>query len=206
MTARRSSARGATILEAMVAVALLAIASSGVVALQKAAIVGNRRSRELAVASEIGRTWMERLRMDAMTWNYPAPGRDDVVCGGGAPTAGCMGATLWLKQVDTSNGKWAKPLTVAGRGGAAFDLNGHDVSETDVPPDYCVHVRLNYLYPALVRAEVRVFWPQEKGEGPLGGKFCQEGDPDTMALPANDPLSRYHFAYFTSTVTKVLPP
>lgn len=199
---RRSSAkasRGQSVIEVMVAISLLAIASTGVFALQKVAITGNSRAKDLAVASQVGRTWLERLRADASGWNYPAPSHPSVQCSGG--TAGCIGSTTWLKGVSTPN-VWFKPANVSGRGGAGFDALGNDVADTLIgTATYCAHVRLAWMYPnELIRAEVRVFWLKQGGDGPLGGTFCAEADPAVLGSAANDPLGRYHFAYFATSV------
>lgn len=198
-TTHHAGRRGYSAIEVMVAISLLAIASTGIFALQKVTITGNGRAKNLATASQIARTWIERLRSDAASWNYPAASHPNVVCSG-AVTPGCISGTTWLRNVSTPN-LWFKPATVVGRGGAAFDALGNDVTDSGAPVAFCTHARLNWLYPDdLVRAEIRVFWLKEGGEGPLGGTLCAEAAPNTLGTAASLPLARYHFAYFTTSV------
>jgi len=203
----RGNARGYSAIEVMVAMSLLAVASTGIFALQKVTITGNSRAKNLSVASQIGRTWLERLRADGASWNYPAPAHTNVVCTSAAKE-GCISGTTWLRNISTPN-VWFKPADVVGRGGAAFDAQGRDVTESAgaAATAYCSHVRLNWMYPnELLRAEVRVFWLKDGGEGLVGGKLCEEATPNTLGSAANLPLGRYHFAYFTSSVSVTAAP
>lgn len=198
-SACRASSRGYSAIEVMIAMSLLAIASTGVFALQKVTFTGNASAKNMAVANQVARTWVERLRADSAAWNYPSAAHPEVVCSGSS-TAGCIGGTAWLKGVSSPN-VWAKPLSDALRGGAAFDALGNDVSASGAPTTYCTHLRLSWLYPnQLLRAEVRVFWLKNGGDGPLGGKFCEEATPASLGAPANSPLTRYHFAYFATSI------
>lgn len=192
------ASRGYTILEVMIALTLITLGVSGVVAMQKVTTVANRDARNLAVANQIARTWLDRLRTDAVAWNLPSP----TVPGGNDLTTD----TLWLKQIDGAM-TWFQPETVTDWGGAAFDMNGTDVSEIeDAVPMYCTNVRLQWIYgpptseppPYLIRAEVRVFWLREGAGLPDGvSSICDSAaDPNVIGAATEN----FHFVYATSAI------
>lgn len=196
MIRRSKAARGYTILEVMIALTLITVGVSGVVAMQKVTAVANRDARNLAVANQIARTWIDRLRTDAVAWNLPSPttpGGDD------------LGSdTLWLRQVGSG---WIQPATDPIRGGPAFDLHGNDVSSLgdNEPVVFCTNIRLQWLYgplpqppPYLIRAEVRVFWLRDGGGGLLPGmaSLCDTVDPLVLGTATNN----FHFVYATSAI------
>lgn len=150
---RGSRTRGYTLVEVMSALAILAIGATGVIALQKTALVGNAAARNLVTANAIATTWIERLRADAAQWNTTSA------------TGTVDEDTTWLKQVKTNAGKWIVPDTVAGRGSARADVFGADLY-ADAPADqqaFCTQMRLTQLYPTFIRAEIRVFWSRATG-------------------------------------------
>ena len=57
---RTTGSVGYTMVEVMMALAILTIAASGIVAMQKATLVGNMKSRNLATASQVAQAWMSR--------------------------------------------------------------------------------------------------------------------------------------------------
>src|SRR4030095_9410713 len=63
--------RGYTMMEAMMSLAILGLGATGIIALQKATLVGNSNARNLAAANAIAMGWQERLRTDAIQWNRP---------------------------------------------------------------------------------------------------------------------------------------
>jgi len=192
------STRGYTILEVMIALTLITLGVSGVVAMQKVTSVANRDARRLAIANQIARTWLDRLRTDAVAWNLPSPSLpsgDDLATD-----------TVWLKQLDSTT-EWFQPEYVEDWGGAEFDQHGTDVSHTpDIPATYCTNVRLQWIYgppaiqppPYLLRAEVRVFWLRE-GVGLPDGitSFCDPAaDPSVIGAATEN----FHFVYATSAI------
>lgn len=180
MNARRNNRRGSTVIEVMMAITVLAIGASGVVALQKVTSSANRNSRTIAVANEVARTWIERLRMDAMLWNYPSPTN---------PTSDLNVDTLWLKNhikgPDPTKTDWFRPTN-------GNDICGtHDVFGRDEPCSggatvqgpYCVNLRLSWVREdqRMIRAEVRVHWVgRNEGEGAVDQKDLPCGDPTTV--------------------------
>jgi type II secretory pathway pseudopilin PulG len=202
MGRRTRGSRGYTVIEVMVGISLLMVMSAGVISLQKLTTFGNMRAKQLAVASQIGRSWIERLRVDAAGWNYPSPTK--------SLPSNLAGNTLWLNQIINQNGLWFEPAVVAGRGSPGADALGNDV-QTLANANYCTHVRLSWMYPnEVMRADVRVFWQREEGLGTFNGTpLC--GNPAAGYIanfdnPAMTPLARYHFAYFSSSIVKNTAP
>jgi type IV pilus assembly protein PilV len=143
-------------MEVMMSLAILGVGASGVVAMQKATLLANTSSKNLATANFIAETWMERLRVDALQWNEPA----------GLPTD--IGDTAWLKTA-TANPNWNPPATVLTVGSAAADVVGADIFVTDPPPiaasAFCTQLRLTQFdpnvlpaYRKMIRVEIRVIW------------------------------------------------
>ena len=160
---RRSStaSRGYTVMEVMMSLAILGVGASGVMAMQKATLLANTSAKNLATASFIAESWMERLRVDALQWNEPQ----------GLPTD--IGDTAWLKTA-TANPLWQIPTTVLPVGGSAADVTGADALATDPVPvaasAFCTQLRLTQFdpntlpgYRKLIRAEVRVLWARSGG-------------------------------------------
>ncbi|MEJ7731675.1 MAG: prepilin-type N-terminal cleavage/methylation domain-containing protein [Polyangiaceae bacterium] len=143
---RRALARGYTAVEVTVALALLAIGASGVIALQKITLQSVTNARNIATANQIAVTWAERLRADAAMWNNPITGSD-------------LSDTTWLKLSSPPPGAWLVPTSTSPGGSAWADIEGRDIYPgTGGLGAFCTHLRMVRIYPSLIRAEVRVFW------------------------------------------------
>lgn len=195
---RSRARRGYTVLEVMIALTLLTVGVSGVVAMQKVTSVSNRDARDLAIANQIARTWVDRLRTDAIGWNLPSPS---------APSGSDIETdTVWLKNTGSVEG-WFHPETDATRhASAAFDRHGTDLATlpTGEAPAFCSHLRLSWLYgpgtpPLLIRAEVRVFWLREGGGGLPSGmdSFC---DPDATITNLGSATQNFRFVYAATAI------
>jgi prepilin-type N-terminal cleavage/methylation domain-containing protein len=196
---RRSQAmraRGYTVIEVMIALTLLAVGTSGIIAMQKVTAIANRDAKSLVVANQVARTWIERLRADATQWNHPSATSAD----------SDLADTRWLKTV---NGVWFRPTDDLA-GSPAADALGNDVRDTDLSnAAFCTNVRLTWLYgpppasppPYLMRAEVRVYWLRDGGGGSVeaGKTVCDAGIDLSKISPAVD---RYHFVYLASALTQ----
>lgn len=189
---------GFTMIELMMSITLLAIGVTGIMAMQRIAVVSNQHSRNLAIATHIAQGWQEQLAVDGVLWNRTPqmPGGRDL---GSDP--------IWLRQIETvAGGEWFQPAFDGNRDfGPGFDGLG-TVVDMDVNPErahFCTHVRLTWLYSdslpvagnGLIRAEVRVFWLRNGATGI--GVFC---DPDTVADLIGAAVDRYHFVYKTTAV------
>jgi prepilin-type N-terminal cleavage/methylation domain-containing protein len=162
----RAAPRGYTVVEVMMALAVLTLSAAGVIAMQKATLIANTNARNLATANGIAQAWMERLRLDAQTWNEQ----------GNVPD---ITDTRWLQLATAappvSGAGWFTPA-LAGTlgtpiGSPTADVMGADLYAGDTAalvPAFCTQVRLtrfaanqasalSTLYKT-VRIEVRVVW------------------------------------------------
>ncbi len=174
--------------------AILGVGASGVMAVQKATLLANTNAKNLATANFIAESWMERLRVDALTWNDPL----------GAPDLATD--TAWLKNA-TAAPLWVIPATVLPAGGSNADVVGADTFLTDPAPiaasAFCTQLRLTLFDPTtlpsyrkLIRAEVRVVWAR-------GGRALD----CTTLNPADATLrSDYGAVYLTSAVQQNTSP
>src|SRR5262249_4422452 len=146
---RRKPSPGYTMIEVMTALALLTVGATGVVAMQKAAVVGNSSARSIATANAIAARWAERLRVDSMVWN--------------ANTAPDHAQTRWIKAVTATPNTWLVPPAVAGKVAPYADPLGADIidnSDTS-PVAYCTHISYRQLRPKMVATIVRVTWRRD---------------------------------------------
>jgi type IV pilus assembly protein PilV len=202
MTSRRRSRRGYTVVELMMALGVLAVGVTGIIAMQKVTVTSNAQARRLAAATSIVQAWQEQLAADAVAWNHPSVrnGTPDITAD-----------TVWLRLVETNQGNWTQPAWNAARSfGPAFDglARPLEVPANQAQAQYCTHVRLTYLYPptnpvgnGLIRAEVRVFWPRDGA--PQVRTFCNPTDnPETIG---QDVIS-YHFVNAISAIRQNTAP
>lgn len=171
----RRAARAYTMMEVMMALGVLGAGAVGVVAMQRAALVGNSSARAIATATAIAERWAERLRVDSMVWN--------------ANTGPELAQTRWLKTVATPN-VWTLPPTVAGMASPEADLLGADIifAKDDSPVAYCTHISYRQITPKMVSAIVRVTWRRDTSPMECDGV-------DLVA--ASTDLGRYGAVYLT---------
>jgi prepilin-type N-terminal cleavage/methylation domain-containing protein len=185
--ALRHGDAGYTLVELMMALALLTVAVLGIISLQKLMIVSNAHAKNMSVAERVAQSWAAQLQMDSTAWRGTTAGTD------------------WLGT--GLGGGWIRPAYVAGgkNFGAAFDALGNPLPDTALArARYCTHVRLTTLYPStglvtgngMVRAEIRVFWLRD-GESDLvaAGGTCPVAQDEDAIGQATD---RYHFVYHTT--------
>lgn len=140
--------RGYTMIEVMMALAVLTVGSVGVIAMQKVAVVGNATAKSIATATALADRWAERLRVDAMVWNNSSP--SDIA------------ESRWLKKVSTP-GVWTLPDDVAGKASPLADPLGADIilaGDTSAVA-YCTHISYRQITPKMVSAVIRVTWRRD---------------------------------------------
>jgi prepilin-type N-terminal cleavage/methylation domain-containing protein len=197
---RSGPRRGYTIVELMMAIAVLAIGVTGIISMQKVTMVANSHARDLAVANQIAGAWLDHLATDAMYWNRPSR----------AGEATNRDQTKWLGDGNVT-GAWFQPAYDDGDGsmlfGPAFDALGNPLPASEVAQAvYCTHVRLSWLFNengamagnGLIRAEVRVFWLREGGPGLLNGAAVCATTNTPAAIGAA--IENFHFVYQTGAV------
>jgi len=182
---RRWRARGYTLVELMMALALFAIAVVGIIAMQKITITSNAHAKNMAMAQRIAQAWAGQLEMDATAWRS------------------AFGAG-WLNDANV----WQRPPHIPARSfGGAFDALGNPLADADVAQArFCTHVRMAWLYPStmdvggngMLRAEIRVFWLRD-GAVPLDSDktMCSEAQTSTQAVAIGLATERYRFVYQT---------
>jgi prepilin-type N-terminal cleavage/methylation domain-containing protein len=187
--------RGYTIVELLMALSVLAIGVSGIIAMQKVTVASNRHAKNLAIATQIARGWQAQLAADAAQWNHPSPQ---------SSASDLNTDTRWLRGVGNA-GVWFGPDYDALLDfGPGFDALGNVVDTQNAASSivFCTDLRLTWLYPdlsgnGLIRAEVRVYWPRDGMAAPQ--PFC-EG-------PMDDALSdRYHVVYQTTAIKQNTAP
>ena len=198
-----NGARAYTVVEVMMALAVLGLGASGVIAAQKATLIANTNARNLVAANAVAQAWMERMRVDALAWNEPggvpeSHDRHDVAGERGRGGAGDRDGVVLPGRVAGQDA--AVPA-----GAPKADVMGADIYNGDPSaPAFCPQVRLTkfssssqanasplWSYYRMIRVEVRVYWDK------TGHQLdC------TAALPANPQTSGYGFVYLASAVTE----
>jgi prepilin-type N-terminal cleavage/methylation domain-containing protein len=166
---RRTNARaGYTLIEVMIAIAISSIGLSGIVFMQTATVRSNHDALETQVAITFARTWIERVKRDALLWT--APGNPPAAANR-APANNYFVA--WPAPTDAP--AWDVPLSLPGAfESAGANFHGVDVGARDPLLQgnpvvtngdiyYCantkfVTVHTSNLLPNAIRATVRVWW------------------------------------------------
>ncbi len=194
---RRYAIAAYTVMEVIMALGVLSVGATGVIALQKAAVIGNVKARDLATASAIATSWIERLRVDSLRWKKQFNGSSSIA------------STQWLNVVGNDfpavagqEGQWLRPTVLANYRPEA-NVQGRDVITVAAtnPTAFCTNVRLTQLADNLIRAEVRVFWLRRKGGGTIGAKPLCDNDPAYL-LAVESARDRYHFVYMTTGILR----
>ncbi|WP_170319363.1 prepilin-type N-terminal cleavage/methylation domain-containing protein [Polyangium spumosum] len=193
-----SRARGYTVIEVMMALSILAVGATGVIALQKVALIGNSNARIGDGARQVASTWAERLKVDSIQWNDPLGMQD-------------IGETRWLASSFVYNSasppgpaQWILAPEIPGWSSPVADIQGVDVSVDDTTTSgvFCTHLQIaravqkplslgGATHPIAARALVRVIWRRDLA--PI--TECRTTPPAN--IETND--ARYGF-YYLSTV------
>jgi prepilin-type N-terminal cleavage/methylation domain-containing protein len=174
MSRRRPA--GYTLVEVMMGVALSAIGLVGIGAMQSASVRANQDAYESSIATNFARTWLERVKRDALLWNVP-----------GNPIVGAMFASRGnpASNYFVPGTGWTAPrplFRVATEIQESSGANYHGVEIGSVDPlsppgspvvepkdiHYCLHLRFTTVQndPAGVAAvamavDARVYWARK---------------------------------------------
>lgn len=184
----RYEERGFTVVELLMSLAIFAISATGILALQVVASRTNTHAKDLATATQLARSWQDKLAMDALRW--------------GGPSNLPIAQTEWVNRVDVQDNAWVQPANdVNVTFGPAADARGAFVDGTNPAAVYfCTHIRLTRLVNTpgaqLLRSEVRVFWPKGAQAWSGGDPYCDGTSvPDIGAATA-----QFNFVYHTTTL------
>lgn len=209
---RNARARGFTLIEVMMALTVLTIGILGIISMQKSSIVANREAQQYTVATQIARTWVDRLHRDAVMWTAP----------NAFVSTADIGNTMWLNTVNTrSYPNWFLPIQSTATGpveSPAFDRFGRDVSMVNAATlatdtVYCTHIRLRWVYTNdLVRAEVRVFWrkpgladPTKYAGYNLSNGICTATQRNALENTIGQDADNFHWVYVTTAIPRQGP-
>jgi hypothetical protein len=181
-----------TAVEVLMSMAVLAVGVVGIIATEKITLASNVHSKNLAIATRIGESWLGMLEAEAALWD----------------NTGSLTRTTWLSQVTITT--WFRPTYSPTLGfGAGFDALGTPVRDLDQNPNarFCVDLRLSPLTTdnsggGLIRAEVRVIWL--RNENAIGGVAAAHACSVAAVSVTNADSSRlFHFVYMTGAVRQV---
>ncbi|MDQ3031725.1 MAG: prepilin-type N-terminal cleavage/methylation domain-containing protein [Myxococcota bacterium] len=197
---RQGRARaGYTLIEVMMAVAVMTAGAVGIMALHQATMRGNLDARQVATATHLASTWVERLQRDATGWSQAARPGTTVV----PPLM--LANTRYLNLVPALGAAptWLVPGPSTATESASFDHWGRDTVIAG-QMEYCTNVRLQWVYVGqAMRADVRVWWARHNPSvvGGAGLANCGAGlDPNTLTNRLRD----VRFVY-ASTVIRWVP-
>lgn len=199
---RHKRARGYTVVELMMSLAVMAIGLSGVIAMQKVTLSSNGHARKLALGTRLAQSWLDELAADASQWN----------------DTNDFGETDWLIQVgaeDTENANWFRPVYSANRNfGPAFDALGNAVETADYDDDahFCTDLRLTWLHgqetfkkgAGLIRAQVRVFWRKHGVVALADAPPARVCDAEPADFESSDAQRLYHVVYLSTAIRQHL--
>jgi len=199
MRARRRARRqdGYTLVEVMMALAVLTTGAVGILGIHQAVMRGNFEARRVATATHIASTWIERLQRDAVGWSRGGPSITFT-------PATDLAQTRWLRSVPARDAVpiWFVP-TAAGNQRATFDHFGQDTAVT-ADMRYCTNVRLQWVYfGQAMRADVRVWWTRSTPSAQIAAfAGCNGGDLETLGTRVRD----IGFVNASTVIRWVAPP
>lgn len=183
-TTRHLQTAGYSLVEVMMALAVLTAGSLGVMSLQRASLHSNFEARQLSTATTIARLWAERLKRDARVWNEPATSPSELPLRVQRTSyLQHLVGDLQPETVETLSGGWQSPLgpTALPFAGinqgesAAFDHYGNEVAPDSDAVRFCAQVRLQSITAGhTMRAELRVYWAR-LGEGTVRCNIDHDG-------------------------------
>lgn len=188
--------RGYTVVELMMAMAVMTIGLGGIIAMQKVTVSSNMNAKNVAIATHIAQGFLDELAAESHAWTQ----NDNFM------------NTVWLSKVGPqgTSPEWFAPTYSAVRAmGQGFDALGNPVVDDNLTSDalFCVHARLTWLNGqnvgkrggGAIRTEVRVYWRREG----LAYTTTSWGQGTCVTPQAYDGWTgapRFHTVFLTSAV------
>lgn len=193
---RRRRERGYTLIEVMMAVGVMTVGAVGIMSLQQATTRGNRYARQMSVATDVTRSWVERLRRDSLMWNQQG-------------LAGVAGTDyLSLIGTDPAAAAWVAPPMTDHR---AHDWQGGmtEGGSGDEAIVYCTELKLQWIMGNQgIRADVRTWWhkatPALEATASDGRILAGCGTPDEVTTELLSSPRRIHSVQ-ASTILRRTP-
>lgn len=176
---------GYTLIEVMMAIGIMTVGAVGIMSLQQATTRGNSFARQITSANHVTRTWVERLRTDALQWTEPG--------------AGGVATTTYLSSVPavtTEIGPWSTLGSAGDEGDSyAFDFLGNRTDGDPTPIHFCTNIRLRWvLGNNAIRADVRTWWHRESRN--VAARFdCAPGTEGAVTTELSEPDPDLHAIY-----------
>jgi prepilin-type N-terminal cleavage/methylation domain-containing protein len=197
MSSRRNAARrarhkgGFTMVEVVVAMAVMVFGIMAIVGLQSHTVQINSLARQMSIANQIAQTWLERMKQDAHRWTRVT----NVQLGTPTPIE-ILSETTWLQQVNVMPGRF-QSVPATGAASGAYDFQGNELLLGAAgTPFFCTSFKLGWVYVGrTVRADVRVFWPRERANAIVG---CV--DNDAPLNPGGALVNSFHIVYLSTVI------
>lgn len=150
MRRARRSDQGYTLIEVMMAMAVMIVGIVGLLSLQQASTQANYEARQMTTGTHVTQVWLERVRRDALRWNT------------NTPTGVVLGGTTYLVALPGAG--WVTPVPAAAEESYGFGFQGID-TRVEADMVYCTHLRGTWLVPNdTMRVDARTWW-HRRGQG-----------------------------------------
>lgn len=149
--------QGFTLMEVLIAAAVLSIGLLAMAALQVVYITSSTTARDSTEATLVAEATIERLKAEGVAWTSRAP-----------TLSVATSPNLALSMDDTNRGRWTRlngglPVNHTG---INRSVPGGEVPRTEINAKYCVEVRADWLQQNLsLTGQVRVAWATDGGRG-----------------------------------------
>jgi prepilin-type N-terminal cleavage/methylation domain-containing protein len=195
---------GFTLVEVMVSLGVMTVGAMAIIAMQQQTTRANVHAREVTVATQIAQNVIERLKLEAISWNSVS-----------APATDLVNAPSLLAVVGSPANSFMSltPRSIASAGitrvlSNAFDYYGADVTMTGADAatlarvHYCASYRLSWIYNNFraLRADVRVWWSKSAPGRTITADFPLCADDNTALNPNGNQFNNYHVVYLSTVL------